>query len=149
MVGSVVFEGHTFNLKASLEVWLDAGTPFLPVLIVVVIRIVSTVSVLCNWNETPGYAHWKMPGLPLIRQDLQWSILSAKQFWYLTPSTHSMDLRLHIQIRGSWTLISWSPSTVPNATYSETWNRINARLWKQANDRQCTAQRVILYQPEN
>lgn len=47
-MGSVVFEGHTFNLKVSLEVWLDAGTPLLPVLILVVIRIVSTVSVLCN-----------------------------------------------------------------------------------------------------
>lgn len=32
MVGSVVFEGHTSNLKLSLKIWIDAVSPFLPVL---------------------------------------------------------------------------------------------------------------------
>lgn len=31
-MGSVVFQGHTSNLKLSLEVWLGTGIPFLPVL---------------------------------------------------------------------------------------------------------------------
>lgn len=48
MVGSVVFQGHTSNLKLSLEVWLGTGIPFLPVLVLVVIWIVSIVSVLYN-----------------------------------------------------------------------------------------------------